>query len=92
MSTLDNPVIRLFFIFAGGFFITSAYVQITGYLPAPYQWFPFGTYPGIGSLPYITIFTLSTLFSGILWWVALTVHGRHVKQQTLERYGLVGHK
>jgi hypothetical protein len=89
MSTLENPVIRLFFIFAGGFLFTSLYIMFTGFLPAPYQWFPFGTYPGIGSLQYIGIFTISTFISGVLWWIALTVHGRNVKNATLERYGIV---
>ncbi len=83
MGALENPVVRLWFIFGSAFLATSAYITITGFLPGLLQWFPFGTYPSIGSVPYIIIFTVAAFLSGVLWWFAFFIHARRVKSNLM---------
>ncbi len=64
MGSIDHPVIRVFFIFAGAFLVTQLYVYLGAYV----NWPPFGTYPSVGSIPYITVFVLSGIIVGFLWW------------------------
>jgi hypothetical protein len=85
MGAFENPVIRLFFILAGGFTLASLYVMFTGYLPGSLQWFPFGVYPSIGSLPYIALFVVGTAISGGLWWYATWIMGRRAKKDLMQR-------
>ncbi len=83
MGALDNPVIRVFFIFAGAFTLASLYVMITGFLPGSLQWFPFGSYPSVGSLPYIAIFLVASFISGALWWFVFFMHERRVRNKLI---------
>jgi len=83
MGTLDNPVIRAFFILAGGYLLAGLWIMITGYLPGSLQWFPLGSYLALGSLPYIATFLVGTFISGVLWWYVTFMLGRRTRTQLM---------
>jgi hypothetical protein len=82
MGALEHPGIRAFFILAGGYLLTSLYIEFGGF----FNWPPFGTYPNLGSLPWISVYLVSTLLVSFLDWIRFRgmVHKDLVKQGAIQ--------
>jgi hypothetical protein len=70
---------------AGG--LSILWVTITGLLPGSLQWFPFGTYPAVGSPQWLAIYSVSVIIFGVMDWIRFRGHTRRnlVEQGVLQR-------